>query len=204
MLMMPIEESARHGGVSLSAAPAAAAAPAWVGALEKYSEEELCSGELFVCGLDRRVRTSEDLRAIFAVYGPVKDARMIQQSGVKAGPRRQVSKGYGFVLFQDTRDNLKAVTALDGSRNAHGRRIKVMPAESSGTSAAVHEEERSLEDALAAAMVQEDYLDPQAVGGNAQALGAAGNALEGSVFEEEHLMLQSAEQGNMRVCMMQV
>ena len=190
-----------HSG---GAAAAAAAAPAWVGALEKYSEEELCSGELFVCGLDRRVRTSEDLRAIFAVYGPVKDARMIQQSGVKAGARRQVSKGYGFVLFQDTRDNLKAVTALDGSRNAHGRRIKVMPAESSGTSAAVHEEERSLEDALAAALVQEDYLDPQAVGGDGQAPGAAGNALEGSVFEEEHLMLQSAEQGNMRVCMMQV
>jgi len=68
-----------------------------------------------------------------------------------------------------------------------------MPAESSGTSAALHEEERSMEDPL----LNEDYLDPQSMAAPAPAV------MEGSVFEEEHLTLQAEEQGNMHVCMMQ-
>jgi hypothetical protein len=138
------------------------------------------------------MRSSEDLRGMFSQFGAVKDARVIMEAS-KTGSRRHLSKGYGFVSFEDPRDNLKAVTALDGKRNGHGRRIKVMPAESSGASAAVNEEDRSVEDPL----VNEDYFDPQSMSAYADNMG------EGSVFEEEHLTVQAHEEGNMHVCMIQ-
>ena len=46
-------------------------------------------------------------------------------------------------------------------RNANGRRIRVMPAESSGTSAAVKEEDRSSSLSIQDPYVHQDYLDPQ-------------------------------------------
>ena len=156
------------------------------GALEKWTEEELCSGELFVCGLDRRMRSADELRKMFSKYGTVKDARLIMEPS-KSGSRRQVSKGFGFVLFENPRDNLEAVKALDGTRKngQAGRRIKVMPAESG--QAAVNEE-NGAHDSFA----NDDLLNRQNMA-----------SVEGSVFEEEHLAQQAETKGNMRVCMMQ-
>jgi hypothetical protein len=59
------DEETERGGKRARGGVAAAVAGSWAGALEKFSTEELCSGELFVCGLDRRIRTSEDLRWVF-------------------------------------------------------------------------------------------------------------------------------------------
>lgn len=190
---MQDDDAERTGKRARAGDGAALSAGGWVGALEKFSTDELCSGELFVCGLDRRMRASDDLRSMFSQFGAVKDARIIMEPS-KTGSRRQMSKGYGFVSFEDPRDNLKAVTSLDGKRNGHGRRMKVMPAASSGASAAVDEEDRSMEDHLA----NEEFLDLQAA-----PAAYDDRTGEGSVFEEEHLTVQAHDEGNMHVCMIQ-